>query len=90
MAFREILNRPYYPPTSYRVCAWDTLVSPGRCSKQYIDHLAKDYQILGIPTDWGDAAVGEFAKGIRKSQDLGFQFGNYIGPPPTPPTYHST
>ena len=58
-----------------------TVFNPGRSFGQYFPHLAKACQILGIPTDWSDAAVGALAKGLRNAQDLSFQFDSYISRP---------
>ena len=75
------MNQPYYPPTTERVCAWATLFKPGRSFGQYLAHLIKGCQILGISTDWNTAAVAAVCKGLRKAQDLSFQFRNYLSRP---------
>ena len=77
-AYCDLTNSPYYPPTSERVCAWATLFRPGRSFGNYLAHLAKACAILGIPTDWHDQAVSAVARGLRKAQDLSFQFDNYM------------
>ena len=34
--------------------------------------------LIGVPTDWNTSAVSAVAKGLRKAQNLSFQFENYI------------
>ena len=77
-SYCDLKGHPYYPPTSARVCAWATIFNPGKSFGQYLGHLIKACQIIGVPTDWHDSAVSAMAKGLRKAQDLSFSFENYI------------
>lgn len=70
VAYCDLLGKPYFRPTSSRVCAWAMLFNPVGRFGQYLSHLIKAFRIIGAPTEWEDTAVGALAEGLRKDQDL--------------------
>ena len=77
-AYCDLMGCPYYPPTTERVCAWATIFNPGGSFGQYLAHLIKGCQILGVATDWNTPAVSAISRGLRKAQDVSFKFHNYL------------
>ena len=78
VAYCDLVGQPYFPPTSSRVCAWGSLFSPGGSFAQYVAHLTKACQLLDIHTRRHDSSVAAIPRGLKKAQDLSFQFPNYI------------
>ena len=78
VAYCNLVQQPYFPPTSQRVCAWASLFKTGGSFGNYVTHLTKACQILNVSLDWNDSSVAAVARGLRKAHDLGAKFDNYM------------
>ena len=77
-SFFDLINAPYFPPTSENVLRWGTLFNPGRTFGLYISHLPKACQLLPIPPLWLTNAVRGVARGLENAQDFPLKFENYM------------
>ena len=80
ISYCNSVRRPYPhpPPTSQRVCAWESLYSLGRSSGQYVAHIGKEWHMRDIPLTWGDPAVSSIGRGLRTAQNLSCKFDKYM------------
>ena len=78
VAYYNLARQPFFPPTSQRVCDWASLFKTGRSFGNYVSRSTKACQILNVPLGWGDSSVSAAVLGLRKEQDLGTKFDNYM------------
>ena len=67
-----------FPPSPDTVLRWATLFSHGETFAQYLDHLAKAYQLMNLPNTWLTLMVRAASKGLGNAQRVSFRFGNFI------------
>ena len=75
--FCDLLDVPYFPPTSGVVPKWSDVFSPGRTFALYVSHLANASHPMGYGLEWRPSAVYGVARGLENAMGLSLKTDNY-------------